>query len=78
MALMNMFATSSETRDTILVTLPFLNALIVVNPVVNPIIYGLFESNPRWISLQNNLQFMLYVKFYKKKIWLNKFEKLFH
>ncbi|VDN54491.1 unnamed protein product [Dracunculus medinensis] len=47
MALMNMFATSSETRDTILVTLPFLNALIVVNPVVNPIIYGLFESNPR-------------------------------
>uniref|UniRef100_A0A0M3JH79 G_PROTEIN_RECEP_F1_2 domain-containing protein n=1 Tax=Anisakis simplex TaxID=6269 RepID=A0A0M3JH79_ANISI len=47
MAVMNMFATSTEGREMILVTLPFLNALIVVNPVVNPLIYGLSPSRSR-------------------------------
>ncbi|KHN78253.1 Gonadotropin-releasing hormone receptor [Toxocara canis] len=47
MAVMNTFATSTEGREMILVTLPFLNALIVVNPVVNPIIYGLSPSRSK-------------------------------
>uniref|UniRef100_A0A9J2Q9B6 G-protein coupled receptors family 1 profile domain-containing protein n=1 Tax=Ascaris lumbricoides TaxID=6252 RepID=A0A9J2Q9B6_ASCLU len=47
MAVMNTFATSSEGREMVLVTLPFLNALIVVNPVVNPLIYGLCQSHAK-------------------------------
>ncbi|MFH4978817.1 hypothetical protein AB6A40_005526 [Gnathostoma spinigerum] len=44
LAMMNLFASSSSERSIAQVTLTFLNALIVVNPVVNPIIYGLFQS----------------------------------
>uniref|UniRef100_A0A914RXK8 G-protein coupled receptors family 1 profile domain-containing protein n=1 Tax=Parascaris equorum TaxID=6256 RepID=A0A914RXK8_PAREQ len=47
MAVMNTFATSSEGREMVLVTLPFLNALIVVNPVVNPLIYGLSQNHAK-------------------------------
>ncbi|VDK41120.1 unnamed protein product [Gongylonema pulchrum] len=45
LAMMNTLATRAQTRELILDTLPFLNALIVVNPVVNPLIYGLSLRN---------------------------------
>ncbi|VBB26237.1 unnamed protein product [Acanthocheilonema viteae] len=42
LAMMNTLTMPSENGEVIMDTLNFLNALIVVNPVVNPIIYGLF------------------------------------
>uniref|UniRef100_A0A0R3RZZ2 G_PROTEIN_RECEP_F1_2 domain-containing protein n=1 Tax=Elaeophora elaphi TaxID=1147741 RepID=A0A0R3RZZ2_9BILA len=41
LAMMNTLTMPSE-NEVFMNTLNFLNALIVVNPVVNPIIYGLF------------------------------------
>ncbi|VDK79059.1 unnamed protein product [Litomosoides sigmodontis] len=43
LAMMNTLAMPSKNGEVFTDTLNFLNALIVVNPVVNPIIYGLFQ-----------------------------------
>ncbi|VDN02878.1 unnamed protein product, partial [Thelazia callipaeda] len=45
LAMMNTLAIPSENHAVLMDTLHFLNALIVVNPVVNPLIYGLFQRN---------------------------------
>lgn len=42
LAMMNTLTMPSENGEVFMETLNFLNALIVFNPVVNPIIYGLF------------------------------------
>ncbi|CAD5230854.1 unnamed protein product [Bursaphelenchus xylophilus] len=45
LAVMNTLAPSEGTlKQVASVTLPFLNSLIVVNPIVNPLIYGLFDK----------------------------------
>uniref|UniRef100_A0A183BTK4 G_PROTEIN_RECEP_F1_2 domain-containing protein n=1 Tax=Globodera pallida TaxID=36090 RepID=A0A183BTK4_GLOPA len=44
LAIINAFAPKEgSVRDIFSITLPFLNSLIVVNPIVNPLIYGVFE-----------------------------------
>ena len=37
-------------RQISTITLPFLNSLIVVNPIVNPLIYGVFDECKLWKS----------------------------
>ncbi|KAL3083007.1 hypothetical protein niasHS_010809 [Heterodera schachtii] len=44
LAIINAFAPKEgSVREIFSITLPFLNSLIVVNPIVNPLIYGVFE-----------------------------------
>uniref|UniRef100_A0A915PYY8 G-protein coupled receptors family 1 profile domain-containing protein n=1 Tax=Setaria digitata TaxID=48799 RepID=A0A915PYY8_9BILA len=43
LAMMNTLTIPTENGEVLMDTLDFLNALIVVNPVVNPVIYGLFQ-----------------------------------
>lgn len=43
LAAMLTFADEGSLKEAAYATLPFLNSLIVMNPIVNPVIYGLFD-----------------------------------
>lgn len=43
-------------REIASVTLPFLNSMIVMNPIVNPLIYGLFDRHKRSFSNGHSTQ----------------------
>jgi hypothetical protein len=48
LAICNAFSgKDSPVREISSISLPFLNSLIVVNPIVNPLIYGVFDDC-RW------------------------------
>uniref|UniRef100_A0A1I8C166 G_PROTEIN_RECEP_F1_2 domain-containing protein n=1 Tax=Meloidogyne hapla TaxID=6305 RepID=A0A1I8C166_MELHA len=51
LAICNAWAQKDGTiRQISTITLPFLNGLIVVNPIVNPLIYGVFDKYKLWKS----------------------------
>uniref|UniRef100_A0A915EA27 G-protein coupled receptors family 1 profile domain-containing protein n=1 Tax=Ditylenchus dipsaci TaxID=166011 RepID=A0A915EA27_9BILA len=44
LAIVNAFSSKEGAlKEIASMTLPFLNSMIVINPIVNPLIYGLFE-----------------------------------